>query len=1657
MESDTHVVLKEKQNGQTALTIVELGNGNQVVRRPIQAEAAVMSPNGSVIALRAQNTVQLFNIVEKKKIKSYKLEEDPAGFYWRWCTPDTIAMVTATSVYHWSISGSGNPEKIFDRHANLASSQIISYRLSADSKWCALVGIAPGAQQGTIDGAIQLYSIEKRVSQPLTGHAACFTTITYEGLERQVFCFIEKKPGQGPKMFAMEVGKDKDAAGGVFKVPPQDVPFPPEAGSDFPITLLPSKKHDFLYCLTKLGYLYVLDVFTAETVYRNRISQETVFVTCSTESQSAMLGITAKTGRLLKIGMNDSQLVPYLLGLQKSHTAMRLATKLGLPGADNLYQVEFDRMYQAGDIAGAARVASESPRGILRTQETIQKFQQIPAQQGQPAPVLQYFQALLARGKLNAVESVELARPVIASGRMPMMQQWLSEDKLECSEQLGDLLVPVDPSMALTVYQKGNAPEKVIQAYLHMGDFNAVVNFAKQANHHPDYVILLQNLVRQDPKKAEGFAKMLVADSPPLVNVASVVDIFMQLGRIQETTAFLLEALKGDKSEDAALQTRLLEINLLGGAPQVADAIFSSEMFHHYDRDKIGKLCEKAGLYQRALEHFSDPVDIKRVIVYTQALNPDFLLNYFGTLPAEDCLQCLHLLLQHNLKANLATVVQIASKYYEMVGTQPLIDMFATYKSYEGLYYFTGAILNFTQDPQVHFKYLESAAKMGQVEQVIKLCRESTAIDPAQAKEFLITEKFPDPRALIFICDRFGFIDELTTYLVNNKMHQHIKVYVEKMSPQNAPQVVGRLLDLDVEESFVTQLLDAVQRECPVDKLVEEVEKRNRLRLLRPWLEQRIAEGNTEPSTHDALAKIKIQTSDDPETFLVNNHFYDSKVVGAFARKLDPHLSFIAYKRAWGKCDEELLELTNENELFKDQARYLVERRDPELWARVLNAENTHRQRLVDETVQTALPECTDPEGVSATVRAFMAANLPNELIQVLDRLVLQGTPGDGFSENPNLQDLLMWTAIQTEPSRVMDLVHRLDHFNAAEMAQRACAEEYKLYEEAFEMLKKAQLNVEALDVLMTNIGSIERAVEYAERIDDSKVWTRLGRAQLDANFVKESIDSFIKADDAEHYMAVIQAANREEKYDDLVRYLRMARKKVKEPAIDSELLFALAMTNKVADLEEIVSSPNVANVQEVGDRCFEEKMYEAAAALFQAISNNAQLARAYVKLGKFKEAVDCARKANAVKSWKEVNQACVEAGEWRLAEVAGTNILKSPDHVDDLVHFYENGGHYEKLMALFEKGLSLEGANKSVFTGLAVLYAKYAPEKLLDHIRNYPTKLIMPKVLSACEDQGLWKECAVAYEESGEFDNAVRTMMDHPEVAWEHSKFLEIVVQVRNPEMLYKSIGFYVQISPDQVGALLQALQSKLDHARAVAVLKKSGHLHLGSSYLKAVQSNNIPAVNEALNDLLIEEEDSDALKTSIEDHDNFDHLALAKKLEKHELHQFRQVAALLYAKQRKHGEAMNLLKSDKLYKAAVDTAAESKNPEMVMELLNFFVEEGERECFAAALYTCYDLVGPDVVLELAWKNGMQDVAMPFFIQWTRDTHNKLKALEEQVNPKSTKEGGDSGEVTSYMGNNNQFMLSNQAYNQDPQAYQAMQQQQYMQQQYQYNNGMGM
>jgi clathrin heavy chain len=61
--------------------------------------------------------------------------------------------------------------------------------------------------------------------------------------------------------------------------------------------------------------------------------------------------------------------------------------------------------------------------------------------------------------------------------------------QLECSEELGDLVKAVDPTLALSVYLRANVPNKVIQCFAETGQFPKIVLYAKKVVVQPRYCV----------------------------------------------------------------------------------------------------------------------------------------------------------------------------------------------------------------------------------------------------------------------------------------------------------------------------------------------------------------------------------------------------------------------------------------------------------------------------------------------------------------------------------------------------------------------------------------------------------------------------------------------------------------------------------------------------------------------------------------------------------------------------------------------------------------------------------------------------------------------------------------------------------------------------------------------------------------------------------------------------------------------------------------------------------------------------------------------------------------------------------------------------------------------------------------------------------------
>jgi len=935
------------------MAVIETSSGN-VTRLPVPVDSAIMNPVSRVLALRkfdgkGTTALQIYNMEMKTKMKNAAV---PAQvIFWKWLNSKTIALVTPTDVYHWSMDSSSQPTKAFSRHPTQGNVQIINYRSSADGKWLVLGGVTRGAN-GSVAGVLQVHSVDIGQSQPtMDSHAACFVAAKLDGRNYTSNLFAFTKLAPSPKLNVLEVGVPKQNAL-KYSV---DLPI---AANDFPMAMIPDDKNGMIFIMTKQGALFFYEAHTGTLLFQEK-GGTLKFVSSEVSAESKTGGIiTIDVRGTVSLTCPDPKaIIPYVSTvLNNSQLGIKLSARLGIATEQSsaMFKQQFAQLLQAGRTQEAVKLAANSPGDSLRTIETINALKQADMRAGGQGGqvVLSYFQLLLAQGSLNAVESVELVKPVLMKGNaaaMEMIKKWISEAKLTPSEDLGDLLKNANIQLALSVYLRANVHEKVISCFLSMAvqaptpnaaveSFNNVLAYSKKVNFTPDYALLVSQLVRVHPTRAKDFALILLehADGPKL-EITQTVNLFVNQNDIKSATAIILKYLLGkeEKEEDADLQNKVLELNLRAGNAGVVRAILESNDYNFtlYNKIAIAQLCESAGLLDIALNHYTDINDIKRIMQKPQQLGLPFIVQYFGNLDQDKSIDILRDLLRQSVQRYINVAIEVCTEHHEKLGAEAVIQLFEEFQAWFGIFRFLNNIVNDTEDKALVFKYIEAAVALEQIAEVERICRDSNAYDPKEVKEFLLSRNLKDPRPLIHVCDRFGYIEELTQYLYSSphQLQKFMLAYVQRMQPDAAPKVIGTLLDLNAPEDMIRTLLAGVRPSTDskdfVERLVDEVERRSRLKLIRSWVEERIKEGSEDPHLHNGLCKIYIDLGISPQTFLRENQFYDSLTIGKYCESRDPHLSIIAYRRANGGAMRSLLTLPTSMDSLRSRPDILFRNR----------------------------------------------------------------------------------------------------------------------------------------------------------------------------------------------------------------------------------------------------------------------------------------------------------------------------------------------------------------------------------------------------------------------------------------------------------------------------------------------------------------------------------------------------------------------------------------------------------------------------------------------------------------------------------------------------------------------------------------------------------
>lgn len=116
--------------------------------------------------------------------------------------------------------------------------------------------------------------------------------------------------------------------------------------------------------------------------------QETVFITVGSALSGGIIFVN-KRGAVMSAKVNETAIVNYIMNQlvqipNRQDIAFTMARRFGLPGADELFQRQFNQLFASGDYKGAALIAAQCKSGILRNPQTIQQFKSVQAPPGQP-------------------------------------------------------------------------------------------------------------------------------------------------------------------------------------------------------------------------------------------------------------------------------------------------------------------------------------------------------------------------------------------------------------------------------------------------------------------------------------------------------------------------------------------------------------------------------------------------------------------------------------------------------------------------------------------------------------------------------------------------------------------------------------------------------------------------------------------------------------------------------------------------------------------------------------------------------------------------------------------------------------------------------------------------------------------------------------------------------------------------------------------------------------------------------------------------------------------------------------------------------------------------------------------------------------------------
>lgn len=437
-------------------------------------------------------------------------------------------MVSDNTVHRWEYEMADSvPVKWFDKSSALNDCQIINAESDKSSKWCFVSGIS--LKNGKIEGTIQLYNEEKKVSQVIEGHAGNFFSLTAkidsQVFEFDIFAFSARSKVTDMKLHLIQINGNTKSTN-CFAKKIIDLPLIGAPDNDFPIRVIYYSYLNLVFVYTKFGFVYVVEPRSGLCIMNEKYSESPIYLISPSLNSSEHFVLNRK-GDILRTGVNIKPFFSSCIekGVQYYEPVGTFMSNLPIDQQAAMYRNQFDKMKNSGFHLEALLLVAKSAKPFLRTFEYISSIKDFPVI-NETSALLEYFAIVLEDDKLNEVESLELVQLALGKKKLDIVRKWLDSDQIFCTTQLGKVIIEADTELALKIFEKANSESMILHCLAILGKFEDFSDRLTASSADVNLKQTISSLLKTKIELIPSLLSVVIQVKPLLIEEEIILDMF---------------------------------------------------------------------------------------------------------------------------------------------------------------------------------------------------------------------------------------------------------------------------------------------------------------------------------------------------------------------------------------------------------------------------------------------------------------------------------------------------------------------------------------------------------------------------------------------------------------------------------------------------------------------------------------------------------------------------------------------------------------------------------------------------------------------------------------------------------------------------------------------------------------------------------------------------------------------------------------------------------------------------------------------------------------------------------------------------------------------------------------------------------------------------